>query len=55
MCIRDSYKGRSFVRFPVLGNAGSAREIALLVPVTLYALAGLFCAGVTWAGLTVSI
>ncbi|WP_286737558.1 metal-dependent hydrolase [Kocuria sp. UBA1838] len=49
------YKGRSFVRFPVLGNAGSAREIALLVPVTLYALAGLFCAGVTWAGLTVSI
>jgi len=49
------YRRRSFVRFPVLGNAGSGREILLLVPVTLYALAGLFCAAVSWAGLTVSV
>ena len=49
------YRRRSFVRFPVLGNAGSGREILLLVPVTLYALAGLFCAAISWAGLTVSV
>ncbi|MDO4919852.1 metal-dependent hydrolase [Kocuria sp.] len=49
------YRRRSFVRLPVLGNAGSAREILLLVPVTVYALAGLFCAAIAWAGLTVSV
>lgn len=49
------YARRSFVRLPVLGNAGSAREVLLLVPVTLYALAGLACAGIAWAGLTVSM
>ena len=49
------YRRRAFVRFPVLGNAGSGREVLLLVPVTLYALAGLFCAAISWAGLTVSV
>lgn len=49
------YRRSAFVRFPVLGNAGSAREIAFVVPVTLYALAGLFCAAISWAGLTVSV
>ena len=49
------YRRRAFVRLPVLGNAGSGREILLLVPITLYALAGLFCATVSWAGLTVSV
>ncbi|RKQ33744.1 metal-dependent hydrolase [Kocuria tytonis] len=49
------YRRRSFVRFPVLGNAGSGREVLLLVPITLYALTGLLCAGIAWAGLTVSM
>ena len=49
------YRRRAFVRLPLLGNAGSGREILLLVPVTLYALAGLFCAAISWAGLTVSV
>ncbi|WP_055082829.1 metal-dependent hydrolase [Kocuria salsicia] len=49
------YRRNAFVRLPVLGNAGSAREIAVIVPVTLYALAGLCGAAISWAGLTVSV
>ena len=49
------YRRRSFVRLPLLGNAGSGREILLLVPVTLYAVAGLLCAAIAWTGLTVSM
>ena len=38
---RALYRGRSFVALPLLGNAGSVAEIALLAPVTAFVLTGL--------------
>lgn len=48
------YRGKSFVRFPVLGKAGSGMELAVLTPITLYAVVGLVCALAAWSGVTLS-
>lgn len=49
------YRNRSFLRFPVLGRAGSGLEIAVLTPITLYALTGLICAAVAWSGVSLGL
>lgn len=49
---RVFYQGKAFVKFPVLGNAGSGLELAVLTPITLYALAGLACAIAAWSGVS---
>lgn len=46
------YRGKSFVRFPVLGNAGSGMELAVLTPISLYAAVGMACAIAAWGGVT---
>ncbi len=46
------YRGRSFVRFPVLGKAGSGMELAVLTPISVYAMVGLACALAAWGGMT---
>lgn len=48
------YRGKSFVRFPVLGKAGSGMELAVLTPISLYAVVGLACALAAWSGVTLS-
>lgn len=47
------YRGRSFVRFPVLGKAGSGLEIAVMTPISVYAVVGLSCALAAWGGVAV--
>lgn len=49
---RVFYRSKAFVKFPVLGNAGSGLELAVLTPVTLYALLGLACAIAAWSGVS---
>jgi membrane-bound metal-dependent hydrolase YbcI (DUF457 family) len=49
---RALYKNRSFLAVPVLGNAGSGAELALLAPVTLFAVCGLWSAFVLSTGLS---
>ncbi|MHC5559561.1 metal-dependent hydrolase [Kocuria sp.] len=51
---RALYRNRSFLAVPVLGNAGSAMELALLAPVTLFVLCGLWTAFTLSTGLTVA-
>ena len=46
------YRGRSFVRFPVLGKAGSGVEIAAMTPISVFAVIGLACALGAWSGVT---
>ena len=52
---RALYRSRAFVRFPVLGNAGSGLELAVLTPITLYALVGLACAIAAWSGVRLEV
>lgn len=52
---RRMYRRRSFLSFPILGNAGSGREVAVIVPVSLYALAGLVCALAAVGGVGLSL
>ena len=49
------YRNRAFLRFPVLGRAGSGMELAVLTPITLYALTGLICAAVAWSGVSLGL
>jgi membrane-bound metal-dependent hydrolase YbcI (DUF457 family) len=51
---RALYKNRSFLAVPLLGNAGSAGELVLLAPVTVFALAGLWGAFALTTGLAVA-
>ena len=51
---RSVYKNRSFLTVPLIGNAGSAAEIALLAPITLFALTGLWGAFALTTGLVVA-
>jgi hypothetical protein len=51
---RSVYKNRSFLTLPLIGNAGSAAEIALLAPITLFALTGLWGAFALTTGLVVA-
>ncbi|MFI7483584.1 metal-dependent hydrolase [Kocuria sp. M1R5S2] len=51
---RSVYRNRSFVAVPLLGNAGSVAELALLAPVTLFALTGLWGALALVTGLAVA-
>ena len=38
--LKNCWKPNGYLAFPVLGNAGSGREWALLVPISAYALFG---------------
>jgi membrane-bound metal-dependent hydrolase YbcI (DUF457 family) len=51
---RAVYKNRSFLTVPLIGNAGSAAELALLAPITLFALTGLWGAFALATGLVVA-
>lgn len=46
--LRKIWKANGAVALPILGNAGSRREWALLVPVSLYALAGVLVGAYGW-------
>lgn len=51
---RALYKNRSFLTVPLIGNAGSVAELALLAPITLFALTGLWGAFALVTGLVVA-